>query len=280
MRWLAYLTAIIVFGTVATAVEKIPCVVECTANALILRATGERVTWEQLHQPGNRFEKLLDEIQTNQTVQCLALLVRPGSAKLFHHARLIGSGFRKLDVRCDVDETIVTSKSNGLRIEYDESRFVYKPPAIFECRSNQVFFVDKEGLQIQAFHRNSIFLHGKLQGSDNHEKFIRAMEGISNEYYTLLPEYLTVSIIVLAPKSGVNGENPEQFKKSDSRYRQELQKLQQKKQAVLFLVRDDSFPAFRHARSIAEENQFETSWELLGVDETLKFGIYGGCPGY
>jgi hypothetical protein len=65
-------------------------------------------------------------------------------------------------------------------------------------------------------------------------------------------------------------ENP-----NTSQFQAILSQLSKTNQYVAFLVRDDSFSVFRKARQIADEAGFETGWELLGIDEPIKFGEGG-----
>jgi hypothetical protein len=47
---------------------------------------------------------------------------------------------------------------------------------------------------------------------------------------------------------------------------------------LLFLVRDDSFNVFKRARSLAWVNKIECSYEILDLDEPIKFGLGGAVP--
>ena len=274
MRWLTCLTAIIVVGSMASAADKTPRVVECSPNALILRQTGEHVTWDQLQQPGNPFEKLLDRIATNKTKQYLALLVRPGSRQFFRTARKTAMD-RSIDVGYDVDEPVRSPKPNSCRFGFpSEDHAGDKKPVYFECRSNQVFFVDREGLETKVEHHLSDMGPGMHNGPNEFPELLRTME-VSNEYYKLLPNYLLGMVIALEPKLGVIGDGPDQLKLPDCRYRAVLSKFNEYTHFVIFLVRDDSFPVFRKVRGIAEKNRFETYWELLAPNELIKFATGG-----
>jgi hypothetical protein len=47
---------------------------------------------------------------------------------------------------------------------------------------------------------------------------------------------------------------------------------------LAFLVRDDSFEVFACARILAQTEQIDVSYELLGVDDPIKFGLGGSVP--
>ena len=274
MRWLTCLTAIIVVGSVASAADKTPRVVECSPNALILRQTGEHVTWDQLQQPGNPFEKLLDRIATNKTKQYLALLVRPGSRQFFRTARKTAMD-RSIDVGYDVDEPIGSPMPKRSRFGFPpEDQAGDKKPVFFECRSNQVFFIDRDGLEKQVKQSLATLEPGKM--AEGPAAFARIVTNeVGNKTYKVLLGYLLNFTVALEPKLGVMGDGPDQLKLPDCRYRVVLSKFNEQTHFVIFLVRDDSFPVFRKVRGITEKNRFEIYWELLAPDELIKFATGG-----
>jgi len=267
MRWLVCLTAIMMFGSVATAAERTPRIVECTADVLILRTTGERVSLEQLQQADNRFEKMLAEVEANRTELYLMFLVRPGSVKLFRAARKTAAQ-RPIDVGYDVDEPVVKSKPNGAFFKKSTVQTDNRRGVFFECRSNQVFFVDKEWLEKKVEQR----MNTMESGVNSIPRLFR--DEIANEYYKVLPAFLLDMTLAFEPKPGTRGDDLAQLKQPDCRYRTVLSKLNERNNFVHFFVRDDnSFPVFRQARAIAQNNRLETGWELLTSDEPLKFRI-------
>ena len=277
MCWLTCLISILVFGSMATAADKTPRIVECTADALILRLTCERVTWDQLQQPGNSFEKLLDGIATNKTEQFLALLVRPGSRPFFRIARKTAMD-RSVDVGYDVDEPVGSAKPNSPRFGFPpEDHAGDKKPLYFECRSNQVFFVDREGLEKQIlphWNQGSRGVHPAVLP----KLFSTIAIEITNTYYNVLPNYLLALILALELKPGVNGDDTEQLKHHDCLYRKVLSKFNAHNYYIDFLVRDDGFAVFRQARLIAEDNRFETGWVPMS-DDVIKWA-YAADPVY
>lgn len=44
---------------------------------------------------------------------------------------------------------------------------------------------------------------------------------------------------------------------------------------IVFLVRDDSFQVFKFARALAWIQKVEVGYELLDLDEPIKFGLMG-----
>lgn len=51
--------------------------------------------------------------------------------------------------------------------------------------------------------------------------------------------------------------------------------MDKEREMLTFLVRDDSFQVFKHARAVAWSQKVQVSWELLSHDEPIKFGMFG-----
>ena len=80
----------------------------------------------------------------------------------------------------------------------------------------------------------------------------------------------------LEARSGVPGETITDLENANNgKFQAILSQLDKDRQYIAFLVRDDSFNVFRRARQLADEAGFDTGWELLGIDEPIKFGEGG-----
>lgn len=154
-----------------------------------------------------------------------------------------------------------------------------KAAAFFECRNDQVFFVDKDGLDNEVTKLLST-LNPSIRGGDL-SQFLKALQGqeVGNEYYKVDPRYLLVGRMGLEARDGVRGEGGEQIGSPKSRYQTVLARLDPERQYIAFLVRDDSFNVFREARKLADKAGYDTGWELLGADEPIKFGEGGSVIG-
>ncbi len=75
------------------------------------------------------------------------------------------------------------------------------------------------------------------------------------------------------------GEGTGDLENANSKYQAVLTVLDKDKQYIAFLVRDDSFNVFRKARQVADNLGLDTGWELLGIDEPIKFGEGGTAIG-
>jgi hypothetical protein len=147
-----------------------------------------------------------------------------------------------------------------------------KKPVFFECRSGQVFYVDKDGLDTQVAKLMSTLNTGGRSGDI--AQFSKIIQGqvVSNAYYKVDPKYLLVGVMALEGLPEVHGDNIQEIQRRNSNFGETLAQIDEKDRYLVFLVRDDSFDVFRKAREIADRTGYDTGWELLGADEPIKFG--------
>jgi len=155
------------------------------------------------------------------------------------------------------------------------AKITSKQGIMFECRTNELFFVDTAGLQDQVEKLMSNLNPGVRSGDI--ESFLKALQGqeVGNAYYKVDPRYLLVGKMGLEARPGVAGETMTELDDPNSKFQAIISQLDKSKQYIAFLVRDDSFNIFRKARQIADTAGFDTGWELLGIDEPIKFGEGG-----
>lgn len=154
-----------------------------------------------------------------------------------------------------------------------------KQGIFFECRNDQLYFIDKAGLDGQVEDLMSKLNPG-VRGGDL-GSFSKAIQGqdVGNAYYKVDPSYLLVGKMALDPRAGVSGEGTGDLENASGKYQEMLSLLDKDKQYIAFLVRDDSFNVFRKARQVADGLGLDTGWELLGIDEPIKFGEGGTAIG-
>ena len=77
-----------------------------------------------------------------------------------------------------------------------------KQPVFFECRTDQVFYVDKAGLDEKVAQMLSALTPGMRSGDPT--GFVKAISGneVGNEYYKVVPSYLLAMIMALEPRPG------------------------------------------------------------------------------
>lgn len=71
------------------------------------------------------------------------------------------------------------------------------------------------------------------------------------------------------------GETPDRVGQASSIFRQTLNRLRPREDALLFFVRPDSFECFRAARSVAWQEGFDVGWEPLNNQQPITF-VSGG----
>ena len=156
------------------------------------------------------------------------------------------------------------------------AKITKKQGVFFECRTNQLFFVDKAGLDDQVENLMSRLNPG-VRGGDL-GSFLKAVQGqeVGNAYYKVDARFLLVGQMGLEARPGVPGETIADLENANNgKFQAILSQLNNTNQYIAFLVRDDSFNVFRKARQLADEAGFDTGWELLGIDEPIKFGEGG-----
>ncbi|OKH23202.1 hypothetical protein NIES593_10160 [Hydrococcus rivularis NIES-593] len=84
-----------------------------------------------------------------------------------------------------------------------------------------------------------------------------------------------VDAIMYEPTGENSGETIKEIAKSDSEFRTVLRKLNPQTDYLAFIVRPDSFSAFRAARQQAWEKGFEIGWEPQSVEKPIVFNISG-----
>jgi len=155
------------------------------------------------------------------------------------------------------------------------ARMVNKQEVFFECRQNELFYVDKDDVDDQLVKLLSML--GLDARSSNTSEFLKALQGrvVSNAYYTINSRYLLHNVMALEPLAGSHGEKLNVLENNSSAFQKVLHRLNVNKQFIVFLVRDDSFELFHKARKLADAVGFDIGWEYFGGGEPLQFGPGG-----
>ena len=262
--------------------------IDCQSNSVTLYPGATNVTWESLQRPDNAVEKLLDQIQASYKTQYVIVMARPDSVKVFRQVRKIVGG-RPIDVDYDavdaafkVDWNEPAGQRPGAQIPpYQGADPAKTPigskqqPMFFECRNEQLFYVDKAELDEKVAQVLAALAPGNRSGDPS--AFVKAISGkeIGNDYYKVMPSYLLAGIMALEPKPGVRGDDQALLWDDSGKFQQSLRKFDWRNQYLFFLVRGDSFSIFREARVVADHIGFDVGWELLDKDEPIKFGTGG-----
>jgi hypothetical protein len=268
-------------------------VVECTPTNVILRATGTQLSFQEMQSPTNALKTELQRIEKNSATEYLTILAEPEAVEVFRAVRKLAANYPRIDVGYDVIGGDVATGNNSMNPARPTAqpdvkprpRQISKQPVFFECRHNQVFYIDKPALDDQA----SRVLPGPPSEPlgdppvpDSNPKALAEkirQAQIETKYYKIVPADLTRYCLTLEPKPDTEGDVSEMLAKPGSIFLTDLARLDRNAQYILFLVRGDSYAVFRRARSAAEESGFDVGFEILGSTEPIKFGTGGNSVG-
>jgi len=142
-------------------------------------------------------------------------------------------------------------------------------PVYFECRSNQVYFIDRAELQ-EA--RTRALTELRARGAKPEDMLQQAMDlDIGNRFYRFDNSFLMMGIMALLPRESVSGIALADMEKPTSDFLKQLGALSPNAHYVVYLVRDDSFPAYRKVRDITVRMGLLSGWEYLGRSEVITF---------
>ena len=148
-------------------------------------------------------------------------------------------------------------------------------PVYFECRSNQVYYIDRAELaDIRDRTLNALKERGIK--AENLLSAVMDME-VGNRFYRFENSFLMMGIMALKPRSnaapGVDLANVE---KAPNEFLDVLDSLDPYSHYVVYLVRDDAFPIYREVRNMTAKRGFLSGWEYLGHGEVITFeGMFG-----
>jgi outer membrane lipoprotein-sorting protein len=66
---------------------KTPTYIDCQSDRIVIYPSEKSVTFEELNQPNNELEQLLNDIEAHRANQYVVVLARPGSVKIFRTVR-------------------------------------------------------------------------------------------------------------------------------------------------------------------------------------------------
>jgi hypothetical protein len=267
-------------GPMPVSNPKTPSYLDCRADCVVVYPGKTRVTWDELQRPGNLVEQMLDKIQVRNEAEFVLVMVRPQSVKFYRVVRgliskrpAVDSSYDAIDadfeVNWDESKKALVIAEGAPEVPKAAPRGVSsnKPPVFFECRGNEVFIVGMEALAAQT---TKVLSGVDPSSRGDVSQFLEAGRTVSNEYYTANLSYLMTGMLALEPRPGVPGELP-----NSSKLQAAFEQAALNKQSISFLVKDDGFQVFRAVRALAEKRGLQTGWELLGVDEPIKFASGG-----
>lgn len=174
-----------------------------------------------------------------------------------------------------------------------------KIPNFFEVRNNQIFYVSDPniGAEIDKVVSNlpvcyepnipadipeylySLYLQ-QIQEYESclnsREKKLKTFFYSNKDYQVTISEY---GSIIYQPIPSSQGENTKELIKEKSHYISTLKQLNPEVHYIAFLVRPDSFEAFRIARQKAKSLGYEVGWIPFEDDRVISFGSGGRSVG-
>ena len=153
-----------------------------------------------------------------------------------------------------------------------------KTPVYYECRSNQLFYVNREVL-IQRVNTEWDRFGADVSQTNRLEsslQFVSQMN-VGDDYYTVDQYRLLMGLLALKPRPGARGVTENDLVVSRTNpFRLALDNMMTTQDRyVVFLVRDDSFRVFRKAREMVNKAGLTSGWEYLDHDEPISFsGVF------
>lgn len=142
-------------------------------------------------------------------------------------------------------------------------------PVYFECRSNQVFYIDRQELTTI---RDQQLSELKAKATKQEDLLQTAMQqDIGNRFYRFDNSFLMMGIMALHPREEVAGVPEYTLDNPTNDFLAVLGRLKPEQHYVVYLVRDDSFPAYRKVRDAAARRGLLNGWEYLGRKEVITF---------
>jgi hypothetical protein len=100
---------------------------------------------------------------------------------------------------------------------------------------------------------------------------------VETKNYTV--RFVDLDAIIYEPRTSNTGESIKEISQANSEYQTVLNKLNPQTDYLAFIVRQDSFSAFRAARQLAWKEGFDVGWEPQTKDTPIVFGSGGRAVG-
>lgn len=174
-----------------------------------------------------------------------------------------------------------------------------KQPHFFEVRGNKVIYVDDENIDSQlAILMTSLPTCERPKIPENLDVYIyqyyaeeiqeykicqkqtleklKTFQGQTENYNV---RFIDIDAMMYEPRSSNIGESIKELSKANSNFQTVLKSLNPKTDYLAFIVRPDSFSAFRNARQQAWKTGFDVGWEPQTEKTPIIFGSGGRAVG-
>ena len=168
-----------------------------------------------------------------------------------------------------------SSPKTSVKIQTPLASPTKKESLWFEIQGNKVSY-----LNLRDVREKEIELTGNLpncnrdSGESNYQSCLLSILGRQSNFRTDTDSYRVKTVdqgvsLLFEPQSEDIGENTAQLTAADSAYKQVLSQHNPNKDYLVFIVRPDSFEAFRTARKLAWDAGYEVGWEPHAQDAPI-----------
>lgn len=142
-------------------------------------------------------------------------------------------------------------------------------PVYIDCRDNQLYVIDRVEIDLAINAALKDIRSRAAAGNPVTKEEALGMD-IGNDYYRIDNGKLAVGQVYLNPRPQRPGMPPPKDK-DPGPFARVLERLQTNTHYMVYIVRDNSFDAFRKARELATQYGFRNGWEYISHEESISF---------
>jgi hypothetical protein len=175
----------------------------------------------------------------------------------------------------------------------------FKKPQFFEVRGNKIIYVDDSSIDRQLailmtslptcdrpnlpqnvdIYLYQIYLDQVQEYETCTNQTLEKLKKFEVETKNYTVRFVDLDAIIYEPRTSNTGESIKEISQANSEYQTVLNKLNPQTDYLAFIVRQDSFSAFRAARQLAWKEGFDVGWEPQTKDTPIVFGSGGRAVG-
>ena len=154
-----------------------------------------------------------------------------------------------------------------------------KRQVYIECSNDELFLIPVKGLrEVTTRTLDDI----AIEANGDMEEMLRLLHRtpVGNEEYNVDLSFALLGQFAVNMVEGTKGYRLESVERETAKdwFGRILTTLDTETDMLSFLVRDDSFMVFKRARHLAWKWDVEVAYNLLSVDDVIKFGLGGSAP--
>ncbi len=247
------------------------CIVKISGTAVTIPPDNIVVQRDELQTPENPLERLLDRFEAKGDCTGILLLCEmDNNAMLAQVSNLIRE--RMVRMGCGPDSNPITVLVADPKSVEEEP----KSPVSFECRNQQLFFIDLAVLK-KACEEKTTELRSQANNDEN--EFLKLagqttldVNGQCLDYtYSLMGKYVMMPV----PNAKGYSLHDSQSETDDMWFGAKLAALDPKEQFICLFVRPDGDTIFQQARAVALQKDFNVTCERLDEKEPIRLGSAG-----